>query len=75
MVTLSYFSKVRSAPSVIHKLRHHMELRVFSDILSEDGTLGFNGNAVAKGFIIAAETHIKRGVILRLFQKSYLLQV
>ena len=51
-----------------------MEFRVFPDKLGEDGALGFNGNAVTKGFIVSAETHIERGVILQLFQKSYLLQ-
>ena len=46
-----------------------MELRVFFDKLGQDGALGFNGNAVAKGLIVTAEAQIERGVILRLFQK------
>ena len=46
-----------------------MELRVFPDKLGQDGALGLDGNAVAKGLIVTAEAHIERGVILRLFQK------
>ena len=54
--------KVGAAPSIIHILGKNLQA-MFDGILSKNGTLCFNADAVAVILIITAETHIQCSVI------------